>query len=470
MPLDVQRLLTQFQGKNYELHESHINPQYVKVLRTIGFDRCYTRAVGPYLWDIAGTKYLDFISGYGVFTLGRNHPQVRQALIDFMAADYPSLVQLDAPLLPGLLAEELKRRMPNELERVHFVSSGTEGIEAAIKFAHCATGKPALLYCDKAFHGLTNGSLSINGDATFRQGFAPFLPDCRAIAFNDLEALERTLARGDVAAFFVEPIQGKGVILPAPGYLKEAARLCRRHGALLVADEVQTGLGRTGKFLAIEHEGDVDPDLVVVAKSLSGGYVPVGAVLMRRWIYERVFSSLERAVVHGSTFAKNNLAMIAGLATLAVLDEEDLIARAERMGRLLAVGLEAMRARFEFIKEIRHRGLMVGIEFGEPRSLGGRAAWALMHKMDKSLFPQAVTMPLLDEHHILAQAAGHHIDVIKLLPPLVIHESDVRWFLEAFEKVMMSLEKFPGPAWDVLVRIGKMSMTSRSRQAEQPAL
>ena len=468
MPLDIRGLIAEHEGHNYELHDEHVNPQYVKVLRAIGFDRCYVRALGPYLWDVRGTRYLDLNSGFGMFAVGRNHPDVRRALVDFMALDYPSLVQLDAPLLPGILAQELKKRGPNGLDKVHFTSSGAETVEAAIKFARCATRKPAILYCEKAFHGLTNGALSITGDDVFREGFAPLLSECRAIPFNDLAALERALAAGDVAAFIVEPIQGKGVILPRPGYLVEAARLCRKHGALFVVDEIQTGVGRTGKFLAIEHEGDVDPDMVLLSKALSGGYVPIGALLMRRRIYEGVFSSLERAVIHGSTFAKGSLAMVAGLATLAVMDDYGLIANAERMGRLFADGLETLRPRFEFIKEIRCKGLMVGIEFGEPRSFSGRTAWSLMHKMDRSLFPQAITIPLLDDHHILAQAAGNHIDVIKLIPPLVITEEDVRWFLQAFEQIMTGLQKFPGPAWDVLMRIGKIAVTSRPRHSEQP--
>ncbi|MEO5573796.1 MAG: aspartate aminotransferase family protein [Gammaproteobacteria bacterium] len=467
MPLDINALLAQAAGRNYELHAAHVNPQFAKVLHTIGFDRCYTRATGPYLWDLQGVKYLDLTSGYGVFSLGRNHPDIRQALMDFMASDYPSLVQLEAPLLSGLLAQELKKRMPNKLDIVYFTNSGTEGVETAVKFARCATGRPAILYCKKAFHGLSNGSLSLNGDETFRSGFAPFLPDCRAVEFNNLEALERALGAGDVAAFVVEPVQGKGVNLPASGYLKQAAALCRKHGALFVADEVQTGIGRTGKFLAIEHDDDVDPDIVVLSKALSGGYIPVGAVLTRRRIYDRIFSSLERAVVHSSTFGQGSLAMVAGLATLQTLDESNLIANTEHMGRLIADSLRALQPRFEFIKEIRQRGLMIAIEFGPPRSLGLKAAWSLTHAMDKSLFPQAITIPLLDDHHILTQVAGHHVDIIKLLPPLVINEEDVRWFLGSFEKVMLSLEKFPGPAWDVLSRIGKMALTSRAHRDGQ---
>ena len=199
--LDICALLQEHEGRNYELHAEHVNPANVRTLRTIGFDRCYVRAEGPYLWDVEGTKYLDFLSGYGVFSLGRNHPEVRRVLIDFLNADYPSLVKMEAPLLAGLLAEELKKRMPNELDMVFFTNSGAEGVETAIKYAKCATGQPAIIHCQKAFHGLTYGALSLNGDENFRQGFGPFLPDCRMIPFNDLDALERELRKGDVAGF-----------------------------------------------------------------------------------------------------------------------------------------------------------------------------------------------------------------------------------------------------------------------------
>jgi ornithine--oxo-acid transaminase len=464
-PLDIAALLEQHEGRNYELHSAHVNPAHVRTLKTIGFDRCYVRAEGPYLWDVEGTKYLDMLSGYGVFGLGRNHPEIRRVLTEFLGMEYPSLVKMDAPLLCGLLAEELKKRMPNELEMVFFTNSGAEGIETAMKYARCATGRPAILHCQKAFHGLTYGALSLNGDQSFREGFAPFLTDCREIPFNDLAALEAELRRGDVAAFIVEPIQGKGVNIPSPGYLRDAIALCRKYGALFVDDEVQTGLGRTGRFLAIEHDGELDPDIVVLAKSLSGGFVPVGAVLSRRWIHEKVFSSMNRSVVHSSTFSQGSFAMVAGLAALDVIDRERLAQRADRMGRLLAEGLRALVPRFEFLKEIRARGMMIGIEFGPPQSLGLKAAWTLMHKMDKSLFPQAAIIPLMDKHHIITQVAGHHIDVIKLLPPLVINEEDVRWFLDAFEEVLVQMHKFPGPAWDVVADIGKMVLTNRARLA-----
>jgi len=461
--LDLHALVEKHAGRNYELQSAHINPANVRTLKTIGFDRCYVRAEGAYLWDTEGTKYLDLLSGYGVFGLGRNHPEVVRVLKEFLDLNYPSLVKMEAPLLSGLLAEQLKIRMPNQLDMVFFTNSGAEGVETAIKYARCATGKPAIIHCAKAFHGLTYGSLSLNGDDSFREGFAPFLTDCRKIAFNDLEALEQELRKKDVAAFIVEPVQGKGVNLPAPGYLREAAALCRKYGALFIDDEVQAGMGRTGRFLAVEHDGDVDPDIVVLAKTLSGGFVPVGAVLCKKWIHEKVFSSMNRSVVHSSTFSQGSFAMAAGLAALDVLDREQLVQRAEKMGNLIGEGVKAMIPRFEFLKEIRWRGLMMGIEFGSPKSLTLKAAWSLMHTMDKSLFPQAAIIPLMDKHHIITQVAGHHIDVIKLLPPLVISEADVRWFLSAFEDVLIQMHRFPGPAWDVVSDIGKMVLTNRAR-------
>ncbi len=371
---------------------------------------------------------------------------------------------MEAPLLSGLLARELKQRVPEELNTVYFTNSGTEGVETAIKFAHCTTRRAGIVYCKSAFHGLSNGSLSINGDETFREGFAPLLPDCRQVPFNDLAALESALAAGDVAAFIVEPMQGKGVNLPDAGYLREAAGLCRRHGTLFVADEVQTGIGRTGRFLALDHEDGVVPDILVLSKALSGGYVPVGAVMMTRSIYDAVFSSLDRSVVHSSTFGQGSLAMVAGLATLTAIDEVDAIGNAERTGQYLISQLTDRIDRYEFLHDVRGRGMMIGIELGPPDRRALKTAWNMVHRMDPSLFPQAVIIPLLDDHGIITQVAGHQTDVIKILPPLVLGKKDADNFLQAFDTVMSGLERFPGPAWDVLSRIGKFALTERARR------
>ncbi len=476
MPLNVRHLLRSHEGENYELHRQHVNPQFARVLKTIGFDRIYTKALGPYLWDVDGNKYLDFQAGYAVHNVGRNHPAVRQALRDFLEEAYPTMVAFDAPLLSGLLAAELKKRVGGDLDYVFFTNSGTEGVEAAIKFAKCATGRPGVLYANKAFHGLSSGALSVNGDDSFREGFEPLLPGCRMVAFNDLAALEEALAHRDVAAFIVEPIQGKGVNIPSPGYLRDAAALCRRHGALFVADEIQTGVGRTGTFLAMDHEdggvGAIDPDIVILSKALSGGYVPIGAVLTRKRVWERVFSSMERAIVHSSTFHQGSLAMVAGLAVLQTMDDEQLYENASRMGQQLMHGIEAMRPRYGLLQEVRGRGLMIGIEFGAPplRSAGLRTAWTMIHAMDANLFPQAVVLPLMDDHRILTQVAGQRIDVVKLIPPLTITDEDVRWFLAGFEDVMTKLHQFPGPIWEVLQRLGKHALSQTSRASTTPAV
>jgi ornithine--oxo-acid transaminase len=457
MALNIKQLLASTRGENYDLHEKHVNPRFAKTLSTIGFDRCYTRAEGQYLWDINGRRYLDMLAGYGVFNVGRNNPEIRQTLIDFMESDYPSLVQLDAPLLSGLLAKELKQRMPNELDYVYFTNSGTEGVESAIKFARCATGRSGIIHAKKSFHGLSNGALSVNGDETFREGFGDLLPDCVQVPFGDIQALEKALSKNDMAAFIIEPIQGKGVNIPPTGYLKQAQELCHQHKTLFIADEVQTGMGRTGKFLALEHEDNVDADIVILSKALSGGYIPVGAVLTRKWIYNKVFSSMDRSVVHSSTFGQGNLAMAAGLATLDYIDEHNLMENASKMGNLLGSQLTELKSSCEFIKDIRWRGLMLAIEFGSPKSLKLKAAWTLAHKLNKSLFPQAVTIPLLQDHGVLTQVAGHNIDVIKLIPPLVIDKTDVDYFVSSFKVVMESLHRFPGPCWEVISRIGKTS-------------
>ena len=318
MAFDLRQTLAEHAPRAHELFADHVNPRLAGVLRTIGFNRHFTRAEGAYLWDERGDRYLDFLGGYAVCNVGRNHPDVKAALRDALEMDLPSMVQFDAPPLAAALARELQRRVGRGLDRAYFTNSGTEGIEAAIKFARCATGRPAVLFAERGFHGLTLGSLSLNGCQSFRQGFAPFLPETRMVRFGDLADLEGALRAGDVAAFVVEPVQGKGVHVAPEGYLEEASRLCHRHGALLVADEVQTGVCRTGRFLAIDHAPACEPDIVVLSKALSGGMVPVGAVLCGRRTWDRVYSSMGRAIVHSSTFHMGALAMAAGLAVNAI--------------------------------------------------------------------------------------------------------------------------------------------------------
>jgi len=444
--MDIKSLILNRSDEIYELHRKYVNPQFVRVLETIGFNRFYMKGEGARLYDAEGREVLDFLAGFGVFNIGRNHPVLKQAILDTLDLSSPNLVQLDLGLLSGLLAEALTKITPGDLDAVFFTNSGTEGVEGALKFARQATRRSRIVYAKGAFHGLTLGSLSVCGAREFRERNEPLLPGCVPVPLNDLEALEHELKNNDVAGFIVEPIQGKGVFVPDDDYLPGARSLCDKYGTLFIADEVQTGLGRTGKMFAVNH-WNIVPDLLVISKALSGGYIPVGAIVTKREIHARVFDSMDRCMAHSSTFGQNDLAMAAGLATLSVLEKEDLIRNAAAMGELLTTGLNELASRYEMFSEIRGKGLMIGLQFSKPTSWKLKAEWKLVHKMNADLFGQMITIPLLARHNILTQVAGHGLDTVKLLPPLVIGKDDVAQFLNALDSVLREAHRFPGSAW-----------------------
>jgi acetylornithine/succinyldiaminopimelate/putrescine aminotransferase len=456
MSFDLRKLIDSRWGENYELHERHLNPQLVRVLQTIGFDKIYRRGEGAYLYDDDGNAYLDFLSGYGVFGIGRNHPVVKKTIEDALSMDLSNMVQMDCALLAGLLAEKLVSLTAERLQKVFFTNSGTEAVEGALKLARGATGRERIVYTGHAFHGLTLGSLSANGCEEFRGSFGELLSGTQ-IPFNDLSALEQQLCSKDVAAFIVEPIQGKGVHIPDNNYLPDAQALCRKYGTMFVLDEIQTGLGRTGKMFAHEHWG-VEPDLMTIAKALSGGLVPVGAVLMSDFVYKKVFSNMEKCVIHSTTFGRNQLAMAAGLATLNVLEEEKIIENAAQRGTEILNRLREQLSDYEMFSDIRGMGLMIAIEFKKPKSLKLKMAWKAIHAANGGLFGQMLTVPLMEKHRILTQIAGHNMDVIKLLPTLVIGEQEVTTFCNAFEQVVAECHRFPGAAWEVGMGLAKKAL------------
>jgi ornithine--oxo-acid transaminase len=451
--MDIANLVASRITDTYDLHRRFVNPQFVRVLEVIGYNRNYCSARGAYLTDHQGRDVLDFLAGFGVFNIGRNHPLVIDVLHQILDAQCASLVQMDAGCISGMLAEALCNAAPEGLDAVFFTNSGAESVEGALKFARQAQGKPGVVYCKRAFHGLTLGALSVNGAPEFRDRNEPLLPHCQEVPFGDLEALDQALSQGDKAAFILEPVQGKGVF-PAPdGYLQGARELCDKHGALLIADEIQTGLGRTGSMFAVEHWG-VTPDIIAVSKALSGGFVPVGAVISRRSVHAKVFDSMDRCFAHSNTFGQNDLAMAAGLATLEVIQSEGLAENARKMGEAVMDGLESLRERYEMLTEIRGKGLMIGLQFGKPRSVGLKTGWKLLHSMNEDLFCQMITMPLLEQHDILTQVAGHGLDTVKILPPLVIGQPEVDRFLTAMEDVLKQAHRFPGSAWSTVKNLG----------------
>jgi len=288
------------------------------------------------------------------------------------------------------------------------------------------------------------------------------MPGTEAVTFNDLSSLERALFRRDVAAFVIEPVQGKSCRVVADGYLAEARRLCRKAGALLVMDEVQCGLGRTGKWFAYQHWPGVEPDIVCVAKALSGGYVPVGAVITTPRVMDTVFDSMERCVVHSNTFGQNDLAMAAALATLHVMEEERIVENAADLGEYAISSLAEMAGSCPFVDEVRGKGLMFGIDFKRPEhSIKLKAAWDTLHTLNFGVFSQMIIVPLLQEHRILTQVAGYHTEVIKFLPPLNITKADIDYFLAAMGGVLEDTERVPGAAWNTMTAMAKGAMRAQ---------
>jgi ornithine--oxo-acid transaminase len=457
---ELANLLRSRSGEALDLHARYVNPQMIRVLRTIGFDRDWARTEGAYLYDADGERYLDWLGGFGMFNVGRNNPRVREWLVEAMELQVPNAPQMGVSRLTPLLAEELVQRAPASIGKALFVNRGTEAVEASLKLGRAATQRDRIICVDHAFHGLTLGSLSVNGEAAFTDRFGPYLPNVSRVPFGDLEALEAELRREGTAGFIVEPILGKGVHIPGDEYLPGAQQLCRRYGTLFCLDEVQTGFGRTGKLFAAEHWG-LEPDLMPVAKSLSGGYVPVGALLMSDAVYDSVFDSLEHAFSHGSTFAPNDYATAAGLATLRELDDRDLVGAGARLGELLLERTRPLVEKYEVVKDVRGRGLMWAIEFGEPES--GRTTWRGLERMQPGIFAQLVVVPLFTEHRILSQVAGHKVNIVKGLPPLTITEKDVDWFASALDAVVGEAQKMGRAMTSFAIRAARAGRGRKER-------
>ncbi len=455
MSFDLRQMVQRHQGEQLSLLSEYINPQMAKVLKIIGYDPVYVRGRGAHLWDDQGNDYLDMLSGFGVFAVGRSHPKIKEAIRQFLEMDSPNLVKMGTQLLAGLLARKLVEEFaPRGLDMVFFCNSGAEAVDGALKFAHAFTRRRKFLYCDYGFHGLTLATLAISGCREFRADYEGVLAGGTELPFGDATRLEAELSRGDVAALVVEPVIGHGIFIPPDDFLPRARELCTRYGTLLIADEVQTGFGRTGKLFACEH-WNVVPDIMTLAKSLSGGYCPIGAILYPRKVHDRVFSSLDRCMVHSTTFGQNDLAAVCGLATLEVIREEGLVENSARMGAYLVDRLSGLAGKYELIREVRGRGLMIAIEFGQPRSLTLKTGWKMMHGINHGLFCQSILIPLMMDHHILAQVAVHDRDIIKLIPPLVLDQTDADRFIGAFDQVLAAAHRFPGPIWDLGSRMAK---------------
>jgi ornithine--oxo-acid transaminase len=435
--------LSPSKGETGELYDRRVNPQWVRLLNALQMNVRYTRCSGAELITEDGRTILDFLSGYCVHNIGHNHPAILDAIKDELDRRGPAMLQSHVPEHAGALAEALCQRAGGALTKVFFPSSGSEGVEAAIKFSRAHTKREGLLYAQGAFHGLTCGALSLMGDKFWREGFGPMLAGCDEIPFGDLAALEQKLKTKRYAAYFVEPVQAEaGIRIPDADYLRSAQALCRRYGTLFVLDEVQTGMYRTGTFLAARHF-NVDADIVVMAKALSGGLIPSGAVLMRDDIYASVYGSLKRSIVHTSTFSENALAMRVGLATLRVLEEEHLGERAIEKGEELRTRLREALSGYEMVKDVRGLGMLGGIEFQAPRKLTLRVAFEAFMAIHPGMFGQIVVMRLFRDHGLLTQMCGNNFMVLKVAPPLIVSDEQIDAFVTGMKAVVELMHGSP---------------------------
>jgi ornithine--oxo-acid transaminase len=432
------------------LNKRHVHPRLARMFEMAGMTAVFQKAEGQYLWDTEGTRYLDLLAGGGVFFLGRNHPHINQTLKDVLDTDLPNLCIMNASVLGGVLAEKLIDKAGPHFGKVIFANTGTETTEVCIRFSRFVTRRRRFLYLEGAFHGRTYGAISMCGFPQMREGQDPMMPICTPLRHNDVAQLRRELKHGDVAAVFIEPVQGMTCKTVDVQYLREAEALCAEHGAILVVDEVQTGLGRTGDWFFSTAAG-VRPGMMTVSKTLAGGQVPVAAVMISEDIYSKVYAKFTSGPFYFSTFAENNLAMAAGIATMEALEEMDAPAEAKRKGDMLVAGIEAIAEKYDVIDRIEGKGLMLTVYFKESESPRLMMEQKLLAAADKAAFGAAIHVDLLSKYKILTQIPGPGLNAMKILPPVIVSDEDIEYFLTALENVIAEYYTGTGPA----VRLGR---------------
>lgn len=423
-----------------ENHKAYYNASLAIMMGLLEFDKQFTRAEGVRVWDSDGNEYLDFLAAYGALNLGHNHPTVLAAIDQ--VKKMPNLLQASLGTMAGALAKNLALVTPGDLRRSFFGNSGAEAVEGALKLARAATGRQELVYCEGSFHGKSMGALSVTGREKYQKSFKPLIPGCVSIPYGDLDPLENTLKRKKAAAFIVEPIQGEGgIIVPPKGYLSGARQLCAKYNVLLIVDEVQTGLGRTGKMFACEHDGVV-PDILCLAKSLGGGVMPVGAYITTDEIWKRAYGSMDKATLHTSTFGGNTWSCAAAIAAIEVIYEENLPERARLAGERLIDGLSLLKEKYPLLKDVRGMGLMAGIEFNQPGGLAMKASLGLASRLSEEYLGSLVAGELVNRHRIITAYTLNNPNVIRLEPPLIVKDGQIDTLLQALEDIFTSHKSF----------------------------
>ncbi len=439
-----------------DLYTRHISPAFMRLLGTFGYGRAFVRAEGMYVEDDQGRRYLDMLAGFGAVPLGHNPEVLKQALINALS-DNPLHLNLVGPSLP---AARLAARLAglSGLPRCIFANTGSEAVEAAMKLARAATGRAGLLYMQGGFHGMGLGALSVMGHPRFQKPFLPLLPGCEAIPFDDLETAEALLKRRSYAGVILEPIQAEGgVIRPRPGYLRSLSALCRQYGTMLLLDEVQTGIGRTGTMFCFEQDGFV-PDVLILGKALGGGLLPVSAILCGEEAHDRACGSPERFDLFSGTYSQYALGAAAGLCTLDAVPP--LLPQIQERGALFGQTLRSALAGHPLVKEIRGRGLLWGIEFGPTnRSILGQLAPGAVRLISRQVFGQWVALRLL-ERGILCQPASQRWDVLRLEPSLIVTDDQIAHCVSELADILDGYRDPGSVLWEVA---GRLSEQYRSR-------
>ncbi len=405
-------------NKVLQQYEKYINPSLVRLFRLMGLNGVEAQASGWVITDTDGTDYIDCLGGYGMFAVGHRHPQVVDAVERQLKA-----MPMSGKVLFNQPAAELAARLaaiaPGKLQYNFFVNSGTEAVEGCLKIARLATGRTDFVAALNGFHGKTLGSLSVTGRELYRKPFQPLIPGVTHVPYGDIQALEQAVTE-KTAAVILEPIQGEGGIIEPPlGYLPAVAELCHQRGALFIADEVQTGIGRTGRWFGVDAE-NVCPDLMAVAKALGGGVMPVGSVLGTPEAWQGL---IENPLLHTSTFGGGQMACAAGVATLQVIEEEDLLRRGTSTGRYFKKGLAELAREFpQVVVQVRGRGMMLGLEVTK-EGAGG------------------MLMAGMISRHILIAYTLNNPKVIRFEPPLAMPEKVVDQVLEQLRASLKEVQQ-----------------------------
>ncbi len=436
--IHLEQALELQQNQVKDLHSRYLNASLVTLFSLINFDTQFVEASGVSVYDAQGNEYLDFLGAYGALNLGHNHPELLTALQRVQSL--PNLLQASMNGLAAALAHNLAHLAPGNLQRSFFCNSGAEAVEGALKLARIATGRQKFIYCHNSFHGKTFGALSVTGRDKYQAPFKPLVNECVGIPFGDLAALQQQLSSREAAAFILEPIQGEGGILEPPaGYLTGAKKLCAQYGTLLIADEVQTGFGRTGTFFACEAE-DLVPDILCLAKSLGGGVMPMGAYMTGDDVWRKAYGKMEKALLHTSTFGGNTAACAAALKTIEVILKDDLCRQAKEKGDYFMAQLRKLKEKYPLLKDVRGRGLMIGLEFQQPESDGKKYSFKItmnvVNKLAQEYMGSLVAGELFNKHRIITAYTLNNPNVIRLEPPLIVNKEQMDRVLNALEEVL----------------------------------